>query len=128
MEFQKQEISIQTHTGPQVIPAIVGVGTGLAYHKFVSIDGSFGNWYVLTHVPSGYNFSSAPASTHWEAQAWLSAVAALDEDQFNLSQEALSERYDTPEKMHALRAKIEMAHFNALSGDNQAEMAKEARW
>ena len=75
MEFQEQTITIKTKLGDKSITAMVGISSGLAYHR---LDGAYDADFSLTHVASGYGIASQwHADTPEEAQRWLEKVAKM---------------------------------------------------
>ena len=107
MEYQKQTIPLACADDRVVtIDALVGRGTGLAYHSALSQPGH----YTLTHVPTGYAITELTMPTETEIQAFLEKVAELDTDRWQIDLPTLKRRYNTD--MHT---QIELAHYDALS-------------
>lgn len=97
------------------VEAWQGVGTGLAYHHPVDEDGKqLNNEFSLTHIPTGMALSRLTLPTEGEAMVWLAAVAALDEDQWNISEEQYMQRYYYSGRVREMCAQVELAHRNAL--------------
>ncbi len=74
MEFQSQQIVIETKAGRQTIDAVVGIGSGLAYHLEDEEDEEV---YTLTHLLSGRTISEYGVDDEDVAQRWLELVASL---------------------------------------------------
>ncbi len=75
MQFQEQQITVKAVDGEISIPAMVGIGSGLAYHHF---DNDPDSDFVLVHIASGIGLASDWYS--WDekdAQRWLEKVAKL---------------------------------------------------
>ncbi len=58
MEFQPQTITIKTKEGDVTFEAIVGVGTGLAYHRHHAKNGKFHKTYGVTILSTGLSVQS----------------------------------------------------------------------
>lgn len=107
LEYQKQTIELACADDRVVtIEAMVGVGTGLAYHPVVSKP----ELYTLTHVPTGYAITELTMPTELEIQAFLEKVADLDPNRWQIGLVALKHRYNTN-----MRMQIELAHYDACS-------------
>jgi len=75
MEFQEQTIQFKTWLGDRPITAMVGIGSGLAYHRK---DDSESEDFVLTHIKSGIDIGSDwYAWDEQDAKGWLEKVAKL---------------------------------------------------
>jgi len=76
MEFQEQPLGILRTDGNRVeMPVIVGVGSGLGYHR-QSNDPK--NDFILCHVGSGIDIASDwYADEEMDARLWLEKVAKL---------------------------------------------------
>lgn len=80
MEFQSQQIVIETKAGQETTDAVVGVGSGLAYHledEESEEDGEDEKVYTLTHLLSGRTISEYGVDDEDVAQRWLELVASL---------------------------------------------------
>jgi hypothetical protein len=107
IEYEKQVIHVYGVNGEMyVTEAMVGVGTGLAYHQLVSGKGV----YALTHVQSGYGIGELTLPTEAEIQAFLERVAALRRDRWQVDLVQLKRS-----SWSRLRAQIELAHFEVRS-------------
>src|SRR6266496_4130209 len=89
MEFQSQRIVLQALEGPQTVDAIVGIGSGLAYHLEEGENDE--PIYVLTHLLSGRSLSGYGVEGEDVAQRWLELVAALTD--WNQGMETLRIEY-----------------------------------
>ncbi len=71
MEFQRQLLAVRTTQRVAFLPAMVGVGSGLAYARQPHEQ-----TYDLIHVASGWFLCQGPYSQQ-EAQTWVERLAPL---------------------------------------------------
>lgn len=115
MQFEQKTITILDEERKLVkVTAWQGVGTGLAYHHPIYKDHPSGAEYILVHVPTGRALSKLTLPTVPEAQAFLEAVAALDEDKWNISEKEYMNRYYYAGRVMELQHNISAAYDSAL--------------
>lgn len=98
MEFQKQTITAKLSLGVAQLSAMVGVGTGLAYHNVPIAKDTYTEEYAITHVPSGRSivpptYLPLTIKTEEQAKALLTELAALDIDAWNAPLDNVYARY-----------------------------------
>ncbi len=75
MQFEEHVITVRRDYADEEgfpLPAMVGIGTGLAYRPASEV----GQTYDLLHVPSGLSVGSC-VDTEYEVKRWLELVASL---------------------------------------------------
>lgn len=115
MDFNKQTITIQCENDTMTIDAMVGEGTGLAYHHLVLADGRIDpTTWILSHVPSGVGIAHYGVGQEEEAQEWLEKVSTIFYDRWQCDLMHLKQRFYSHRDV---RAKIETAHYDATIDD-----------
>src|SRR5690242_7212375 len=115
MQFEQKTIAILDEDRKTVkVTAWQGIGTGLAYHHPIYKDHPSGTEYILVHVSTGMAMTRLTLPTEPEAQAFLVAVAALDPDQWNISEAEYMDRYYYSARVLEMRRNIEWAYNSSL--------------
>jgi hypothetical protein len=97
------------------IDAMIGEGTGLAYHNVIWANGTIDStMWTLCHASSGMLIAPYGVYQEEEAQEWLEKVANIFADKWQCDLVHLKRRFLT---RRDTRAKIEAAHEEATIDD-----------